>query len=87
MLDMATAKALLKLLLADINHWSMYDHFVEFLNQSNYQFINNDQWLNILEFSKTINSQLVNYDSDGAWPIMIDEFCAWYKTNVLDKQQ
>lgn len=28
--------------------------------------MNKDQWYNVLEFSRTINADLSNYDEDGA---------------------
>lgn len=37
-----------------------------FLQQSKYKVINKDQWCNVLEFSRTINLDLSNYDEDGA---------------------
>jgi len=86
-LEMNTAKALLKLLLFEVNKWPMFHYFIEFLSQSNYTYINLDQWCNILEFSKTIGPDLANYDEDSAWPIMLDEFCSWYKLNVLQNEQ
>lgn len=39
--------------------------FVTF-QQSKYKVINKDQWCNVLEFSRTINLDLSNYDEDGA---------------------
>jgi len=36
--------------------------------------ISKDTWSLILDFAMTINKDLSNYDDDGAWPIMIDEF-------------
>lgn len=34
--------------------------------QSKYKGMNKDQWYNVLEFSRTINADLSNYDEDGA---------------------
>lgn len=34
--------------------------------QSKYKGMNKDQWYNVLEFSRTINTDLCNYDEDGA---------------------
>lgn len=63
-MDTDTAKAMLQVLLGKL--WPMYPEFEEFLNQSKYKVINKDQWCNILEFSRTINSDVSNYDIDGA---------------------
>ncbi|KRT78780.1 hypothetical protein AMK59_8645 [Oryctes borbonicus] len=76
-MDMETAKAMLQLLLG--KHWPLYTQFSQFLDQSKYKVINKDQWCNILEFSRTINIELSNYDVDGAWPVMLDEFVEWLK--------
>lgn len=63
-MDMDTAKAMLQLLLG--KHWPLLAQFSQFLDQSKYKVINKDQWCNILEFSRTINNDLSNYDVDGA---------------------
>lgn len=63
-MDIDTAKAMLQLLLG--KHWILYSHFAQFVEQSKYKVINKDQWSNILEFSRTINTDLSNYDVDGA---------------------
>ncbi|TRZ00740.1 hypothetical protein DNTS_035698 [Danionella cerebrum] len=51
--------------------------------QSKYKVINKDQWCNVLEFSRTINLDLSNYDEDGAWPVLLDEFVEWYKDREM----
>ncbi|XP_054539116.1 DCN1-like protein 4 isoform X8 [Pan troglodytes] len=60
----------------------IYRYAFDFARQSKYKVINKDQWCNVLEFSRTINLDLSNYDEDGAWPVLLDEFVEWYK----DKQ-
>ncbi|XP_053660502.1 DCN1-like protein 4 [Anopheles marshallii] len=76
-MDIDTAKAMLQLLLG--KHWPLYAQFAQFLEQSKYKVINKDQWCNILEFSRTISNDLTNYDVDGAWPVMLDEFVEWLR--------
>lgn len=63
-MDIETAKAMLQLLLG--KDWHLYPQFAQFLESSKYKVINKDQWCNILEFSRTINVDLSNYDIDGA---------------------
>ncbi|XP_069487779.1 DCN1-like protein 4 isoform X2 [Ambystoma mexicanum] len=76
-LDINTAKCMLGLLLGKA--WPLFPVFNQFLEQSKYKVINKDQWCNVLEFSRTINLDLSNYDEDGAWPVLLDEFVEWYK--------
>jgi DCN1-like protein 4/5 len=75
-MDLETAKAMLALLLG--KHWSLFSSFHHFLEQSKYRVINKDQWCNVLEFSRLIKPDMSNYDEDGAWPVMLDEFVEWY---------
>lgn len=75
-LDTDMAIEMLKILLID--SWKLLDPFIEFITQSDYKVINKDQWCNVLEFNRTVKSDLSNYDVDGAWPVMLDEFVEWY---------
>ncbi|XP_058795181.1 DCN1-like protein 5 [Phymastichus coffea] len=84
-MDVETARAMLQLLLG--RHWPLFSQFAKFLDQSKYKVINKDQWFNILEFSRTISNDLSNYDLDGAWPVMLDEFVEWLKTQQCDEKQ
>ncbi|GAB6021369.1 DCN1-like protein 4 [Chamberlinius hualienensis] len=81
-MDLETAKAMLQLLLG--KHWSLYGQFHQYLEQSKYKVINKDQWYNILEFSRSIKHDLTNYDEDGAWPVLLDEFVEWLKSRPKD---
>ncbi|XP_074041001.1 DCN1-like protein SCCRO4 [Leptinotarsa decemlineata] len=76
-MDIETALAMLQLLLG--RTWPLHAQFSQFLNRSKYKVINKDQWCNILEFSRTIYNDLSNYDVDGAWPVMLDEFVEWMR--------
>lgn len=79
-LDLETAKAMLQLLLA--KRWPLYPYFHQFLEQSKYKVLNKDQWCNVLEFSRSISHDLTNYDEDGAWPVLLDEFVDWYRKSL-----
>ncbi|KAM4627755.1 DCN1-like protein 5 [Polymixia lowei] len=76
-LDMDTATTMLALLLG--RTWPLFPVFQQFLEQSKYKGMNKDQWYNVLEFSRTIDVDLSNYDEDGAWPVLLDEFVEWQK--------
>lgn len=69
---------MLTLLLAP--NWSLLPHFMQFLEEeSRYRVMNKDQWFNVLEFSRTVAPDLSNYDEDGAWPVLLDEFVSWFR--------
>ncbi|GFO22345.1 defective in cullin neddylation protein [Plakobranchus ocellatus] len=76
-MDIETAKAMLSLVLG--KNWPLFTYFHQFLEQTKLKVINKDQWCNILEFSRAIQPDLENYDEDGAWPVMLDEFVEWLK--------
>ncbi|XP_054986143.1 DCN1-like protein 5 isoform X3 [Sorex araneus] len=76
-LDIDTAKSMLALLLG--RTWPLFSVFYQYLEQSKYRVINKDQWYNVLEFSRTVHADLSNYDEDGAWPVLLDEFVEWQK--------
>jgi len=59
--------------------WTLLNSFYLFLDQSRYRVLNKDQWCNVLEFSRAVDTDLKNYDVDGAWPVMLDEFVEWLK--------
>lgn len=81
-MDMDTAKVMLQLLLG--KHWPLFTQFAQFLDQSKYKVINKDQWCNILEFSRTINHDLSNYDLDGACKCLQQEkyLCYLYEKRL-----
>nr|CAG4649672.1 EOG090X0DAO [Scapholeberis mucronata]SVE93873.1 EOG090X0DAO [Scapholeberis mucronata] len=81
-LDIDTAKAMLGLLLG--RQWTLLNSFFQFLDQSRYRVLNKDQWCNVLEFSRAVDVDLKNYDVDGAWPVMLDEFVEWLKVHRRD---
>lgn len=76
-IDIETARAMLALLLG--KNWPLFPHFNQFLEQTKYRCVNKDQWFNILEFSRQIEPSLSNYDEDGAWPVLLDEFVEWMR--------
>jgi len=77
-LEKNSAKLMIRLLFE--NRWNLVDEFVEFLDVYSKKWINRDQWNNIYEFSKHIEDDCSNYDVDGAWPVLLDEFVDYIKS-------
>ena len=42
-----------------------------------YKAITKDTWFQLFEFAKQFGDDLSNYDENGAWPYLIDEFVEW----------
>jgi len=50
-----------------------------FLQRNRRKHITADEWGNILEFALQVDNNLGNYDEDGAWALMLDEYVEWVK--------
>lgn len=57
------------------------DSFTEYLkSQTDYKVLNMDQWTNFLRFCQEISfPDLKDYDTDQAWPVVLDNFVDWVK--------
>ncbi|EGC30820.1 hypothetical protein DICPUDRAFT_83266 [Dictyostelium purpureum] len=60
---------------ADIQIW------FDFLNSNHKLAISKDTWNLFLDFIRIANDDISKYDSDGAWPVLIDEFVDYYRTH------
>ncbi|XBI79612.1 hypothetical protein VPH35_089018 [Triticum aestivum] len=79
-LPLETAIGMWRLLFAE-RHWPLIDHWCQFLQVRHNKAISRDTWSQLLEFVKTIDPQLSNYDEEGAWPYLIDEFVEYLTEN------
>lgn len=75
-IDIEVAKAFWSVLLAPL--YPIITEVVEYITEKGtYKAVNKDVWSMMLEFCKTVNPNLDNYEADGAWPTLIDDFVAW----------
>ena len=72
-LSVDTAVGLWKLLLED--KYTLLDRWIQFLeNRDKKHDISRDAWNMLLDFLECTKHGLDRYDSEGAWPVLIDEF-------------
>jgi len=78
-IDMETASALWSVLL--VPKYPLMGEVVDFINErlNTYKAANKDLWSMMLEFCETVNPNLSDYESDGAWPTLLDNFVQWKK--------
>ncbi|KAH7665590.1 DCN1-like protein 1/2 [Dioscorea alata] len=81
-LALDTAIGMWQLLFAEKN-WPLVDQWCQFLQVKHNKAISRDTWSQLLEFAKTIDPSLSNYDAEGAWPYLIDEFVEYLAENGI----
>ncbi|XP_039047480.1 DCN1-like protein 1 isoform X2 [Hibiscus syriacus] len=81
-LALDTAIGMWQLLFAE-KQWPLVDHWCQFLQARHNKAISRDTWSQLLEFAKTIDPSLSNYDAEGAWPYLIDEFVEYLNENGI----
>ncbi|KAI0279821.1 Cullin binding-domain-containing protein [Russula aff. rugulosa BPL654] len=83
-IDMETACAFWSVLLAP--QFPLITDVTEFINTTgSYKGVNKDLWSMMLEFCRDTLQDLSNFEADGAWPTVIDDFVRW-KTAQSDAQ-
>ncbi|KAK6947202.1 hypothetical protein RJ641_000675, partial [Dillenia turbinata] len=81
-LALDTAIGMWQLLFAE-KQWLLVDHWCQFLQARHNKAISRDTWSQLLEFTWTVDPTLSNYDAEGAWPYLIDEFVEYLNENGI----
>ncbi|KAI8999043.1 DUF298-domain-containing protein [Trametes punicea] len=85
-IDMDTASAFWSVLVAP--RYPIMHDFLKFISdKGTYKGVNKDLWNMTLEFCRSVRPDLSDYEADGAWPTMLDDFVAWKKSTQSQTKQ
>ncbi|KAJ7184341.1 DUF298-domain-containing protein [Mycena filopes] len=63
-----------------VPQYPIMSEVLEFIaEKGTYKATNKDLWSMMLEFCRTVKPSLQDYEADGAWPTLLDDFVAWKK--------
>ena len=80
-MNVDVALALWELILP-VTKFELLPNWIDFIKsrQEKTRSISRDVWKQLFEFAKQIKPDLTNFDENGAWPVLIDEFVATLKS-------
>ena len=60
-------------------------HWIQYARKNSRSVVSKDLWLQVLDFGLQIEPDLSNYDENGAWPVLLDEFAAYMLDLISSK--
>ncbi|ETN24996.1 hypothetical protein PPTG_01141 [Phytophthora nicotianae INRA-310] len=84
-LALELAIGLWDLLLPGHFHWRR--HWLQYVRENSRSVVSKDLWLQVLDFGHQIKPDLSNYDENGAWPVLLDDFAAHMLELITKKGQ
>eukprot|EP00842_Homolaphlyctis_polyrhiza_P005599 jgi/Hompol1/603/HPOL_002546-RA len=64
------------------NRYKHLDMWKTFLQETHRKSITKDTWNLFWDFTETINDDFSNYEDDGAWPVLIDNFVGYAREQL-----
>ncbi|XP_024007011.1 uncharacterized protein LOC18012210 isoform X1 [Eutrema salsugineum] len=72
--NITVGRALTAWKLVLVGRFRLLNHWCDFIEKNQRHNISEDTWQQVLAFSRCVHENLEGYDSEGAWPVLIDDF-------------
>ncbi|TDH68347.1 hypothetical protein CCR75_006740 [Bremia lactucae] len=63
-------------------HFPWRRHWLQYVRENSRSVVSKDLWLQVLDFGQQIQPDLKNYDENGAWPVLLDDFAAYMQERI-----
>lgn len=73
-------------LLVPVSRWPRCPEWCAFVQEHHRRAVSRDTWTQLLDFMRNIEDDFSNYDENGAWPYLIDEFVEWVRSREQQRE-